>query len=129
MLGCLHALPAHIGEQTGAKFFLEILHHSQSFTEIKGSVTSGVAFGMSAVNELFNFAIRFTLRRNSLPSTSPLSYSCVRIFKYGFSELRASPARPQLPWPPSPFPIAWARAFAFESQTTDRCASILRASD
>ena len=53
MPDCLHVLPAHISEQTGAEFFLEILHNSQSFTEINGSVASGAAFGMPAVNELF----------------------------------------------------------------------------
>jgi hypothetical protein len=48
MLGGAHVLPAHIGEQTGAELFLEILHNSESLTEINGSVASGAAFGMAA---------------------------------------------------------------------------------
>jgi hypothetical protein len=48
-------LSAHIGQQAGTEFFLEILHNGLSLTKIYGTVASGAPFGIPAVSELVPF--------------------------------------------------------------------------
>jgi hypothetical protein len=44
-------LLAHVGQQTGAKFFLKILHNRVSLTEIKCTEAPDAALGIPAVSE------------------------------------------------------------------------------
>jgi hypothetical protein len=48
-------LLAHIGQQTGTEFFVEVLHNGESLTKIDGTVAANAPLGVPAVSELVPF--------------------------------------------------------------------------